>query len=297
MRPTRVIQAANLFGEDLSGYGRRLLAEGDSWFTIGALNLGQASNLLLEQDFTTRSVIVSCAYPGDTLQQMAKGVRDRDFDRLLRQPRFQRYWEAILLSAGGNDLIDAAQHRAVKADGSPAKVDERVLLTPAEAAVVNPGVSGPARFLSNPGWAKLAGYLNQCLADLVARRDQGISQGRPLILHTYSAPTVRPSGTVGASKGWLYPAMLDYGIPEADWQGVAGALFERLRQLWLQAAQTLPQVHVFDSASLVPLVPAAPGSGGVSGDWVNEIHLTPGGYQKLGARMGPWIEQLLGQYP
>jgi lysophospholipase L1-like esterase len=47
----------------------------------------------------------------------------------------------------------------------------------------------------------------------------------------------------------------------------------------------------------VPLVPAAPGSGGVSGDWVNEIHLTPGGYQKLGARMGPWIEQLLGQYP
>ena len=32
----------------LSDFGRRLLAEGDSWFTIGTLNLMAASNVLFK---------------------------------------------------------------------------------------------------------------------------------------------------------------------------------------------------------------------------------------------------------
>ncbi len=281
----------------LDEFGRRFLAEGDSWFTIGALNLPQVSNLLYQQQFGPSTVIISCAYPGDTLQQMGHNINDPYFDKLLRKKNFASYWEAIILSAGGNDLIDAAQHRAVNADGSPAPLDARVLLTPEEAATVHPGVTGPERYLSDAGWDLLASYLRINLEDLVTRRDQGPSAGRPLFLHTYSPPVVRPSGTVGAAKGWLYPAMVDYGIPEADWQGVADLLFDRLRRLWLKAGQELPHVHVFDSATLVPVAPAKPGTTGVSGDWVNEIHLTPGGYRKVGAVMGPWIDSVLATYP
>ena len=41
-------------------YGRRLLAEGDSWFTIGTLNPARSSNLLLNLRVTRSTAIVSC---------------------------------------------------------------------------------------------------------------------------------------------------------------------------------------------------------------------------------------------
>ncbi|MDP3084004.1 MAG: hypothetical protein Q8N44_09980 [Rubrivivax sp.] len=287
----------------LSDYGRRLLAEGDSWFTLGTLKLAKASNLLIEQQFGPSTAIVSCAYPGDTLQHVVDGINDVDFDRVLREPNFARWWEAILVSAGGNDLIDAAGQRAVNADGSPAPLAARLLLTQAEAATVNAGVSGPLRYISEAGWTELANYLRLNFGQLVERRDQGPSAGRPIVVHTYSVPVVRPSGTVGASEGWLFPAFRDYGIPAADSQAVAEELFERLRLLLLGLdsasgqIHALPHFHTFDSARLVNLTPASPQSTGNSGDWINEIHPSRNGYRKIGKVMGAWIDTLLTTYP
>lgn len=56
-------------------------------------------------------------------------------------------------------------------------------------------------------------------------------------------------------------------------------------------------MHVFDSAGLTDVVAAEPGSQGLSNDWINEIHLSPNGYRKLGVAFGPWIEKVLSQYP
>lgn len=287
----------------LSDFGRRLLAEGDSWFTIGSLNLLAASNLLFPLELTRTTAIVNCAYPGDTLGHIAQNLRDPYFDGLLRQPRFQCYWEGVLLSGGGNDLIDAAQHRAVNKDGSPAALHERLLMTPAEAAVHKPGDTTPERFISEPGWAALAHYLVANVKALVERRDEGISAGRPLILHTYSPPTVWRCGTVGSADGWLFKAFEDYAIPADQRQAVSNELFARLRALLLGFAsdsghpQALPQVHVFDSATLVELDPPDPTATSESGDWVNEIHPSPGGYKKIGRVFGPFIESVLAAYP
>ena len=280
-------------GTGLGSFGRRLLAEGDSWFTLSALKVPQASNLLYGLSFQTSTAIVNCAYPGDTLKDMVVGLCDPRFDRLLRVPPYASYWEGLLLSAGGNDLICALQHRATHADGTPSTAEERLLLTPQEA---DPGIAGPQRYISEPGWTQLAGFLRANLAEIVARRDQGPSRGRPLMLHTYSVPVARPAGVPGSSQGWLYPALDVYGIPDDARQPLVVLLFQRLRALWLQAASALPQVHVFDSAA-VPLVAADPNASGASGDWINEIHLTRGGYAKIGAQMGPWIEQVLATYP
>jgi hypothetical protein len=56
-------------------------------------------------------------------------------------------------------------------------------------------------------------------------------------------------------------------------------------------------VYVFDSAGLQTLVPASPGTAGRSGDWINEIHLTPTGYRKLGRVMGAFVDTVLSGYP
>ena len=286
----------------LSDFGRRLLAEGDSWFTIGTLNLAQASNVLFKLEVARTTAVVNCAYPGDTLRHIADGLRDPYFDRLLRQPNFARFWEAILISAGGNDLIDAAQVPPVDADGLPIAPDRRLLLTPAEAQAGG-DPADPDHFISSPGWDTLAGYLKANFAALVQRRDQGPSANRPLFVHTYAVPTVRPAGTIGAPNGWLFPAFERAGIPPAARQPTCDRLFGRLRQLLTSldagsgTADALPHVHVFDSAALPEISAALPDTTGSSNDWVNEIHLTPDGYAKLGRAFGARIEQVLATYP
>jgi len=286
----------------LGGFGRRLLAEGDSWFTVGTLNLPQASNILFKLEFLTTTAIVNCAYPGDTLQHMVDNVNDRYFDRLLRKRNFASYWEAILLSAGGNDLIDAAQVRAVQPDGTATPPDRRLLLSLAEASRLDAPLTADD-FISEPGFARLATYLQANFRELVRRRDEGPSRGRPIFIHTYATPTARPSGTVGAPDGWLHPAFVDHGVPEGLRQALVGLLFGRLRRLLLDLdaasghPDALPAVHAFDSAALPDIEPAAAGSVGLSGDWINEIHLSPDGYGKLGRAFGAWIEGVLSRYP
>lgn len=256
--------------------GRVLLAEGDSWFTIGSLNLFQNSNLLFELEVQSTTTVVNCAYPGHTLQRMVDGINDRDFDRLLRRRNFARRWDAIVVSAGGNDLIDAAQQPLIDRRGQPTPLADRLLLTPDEAATTNPVAAGGARYVSEAGWSKLAGLLIANFRALVSRRDQGPAAGRPLLVHTYSTPTVWPVGTIGSPRGWLARALEDAGIPAQDRQGVADELFGRLRQLLLSldegsgGADALPAAHAFDSAGTVAPQPPDPSKKrGPSGDWIN----------------------------
>lgn len=284
---------------DLAGQGRRLLGEGDSWFTLGSLNLGKNSNLLLELELQTSTAIVNCSYPGDTLGRIVDGINDANFDRMLRKRNFDSFWEAIIVSAGGNDLIDAAQLPVRDKQGQPTPTSDRILLTSEEAALINPQASGGAAHISQPGWDRLEGFLLANFQALVSRREQGQSAGRPLLLHTYSTPTVWCKGTLGSKRGWLFAAFEDAAIPLPARQPLADELFGRLRRLLLSLdadsghANALPAVHVFDSASLVTLVKPDPTATTASGDWVNEIHPNRAGYRKLGEAMGPWLEEIL----
>ncbi|CAN7485698.1 hypothetical protein LJR038_005222 [Acidovorax sp. LjRoot38] len=285
----------------LADFGRRLLAEGDSWFTIGTLNLLAASNVLFKLEVSQTTAIVNCAYPGDTLQHMVEWFNDPYFDRLLSKKNFARYWEGILISAGGNDLIDAAQVPPERKDGTPVPRHQRLLLT-AEEAATSPG-TGAERFISEAGWDNFVSYMLANFAELVARRDLGPSKGRPIFLHTYATPTVRPSGTVGSPQGWLYPALLRYGLTGDAAQDVCDLLFGRLRAFLLALDESSgepeaqPQVHVFDSAGLTTIQRADAQASDLSGHWVNEIHLSPDGYGELGVAFGPWMESHLANYP
>lgn len=297
MRP--VVYPADFLSREtppaLEQFAHRFLAEGDSWFTIGTLNFFDASNLLYELEFERSAAVVSCAYPGDTLQHMVRFWKDPHFRRLLSEPNFAMDWDGILLSAGGNDMIDAAQVPPVDKKGKAIAPDRRLLLTPAEAA--QQAAAGPAaRYISDGGWSRFANYLNANFEIIVNERDKGRNAGRPVFLHTYASPIVRPSGALPGSKGWLFPAFESAGIPVGDRQAVSDLLFERLRTLLLDlddgsgTATSLPQVHVFDSAALTSIVPAAPGATGASNDWANEIHLTWEGYRKVGRALGAFIE-------
>lgn len=282
----------------LSDYGWRMLAEGDSWFSITAVSLDSA-NLLQELQLPRTTAVVNCAAPGRTLQRMVDRRADGRCERLLCAPRLARAWDAVLLSAGGNDLIVAAATPPVDAAGVPTPVAQRLLRTEDE---VGPA-SQAADWISEAGWDRLADHLRVHFAAFVHWRDSGPSAGRPLLLHTYAVPVARPSGAGLARQGWLYPALLRYGVPAAWQQPVTELLFERLRRLLCGFDQAsggpdaTPAVHVFDSARRVALVPASPDDAGPSGDWINEIHLSASGYRKLGRAWGAWIGEVLARYP
>lgn len=295
MRP-ELFQPAQLEHDNpppLSDFGWRMLAEGDSWFSITALLPGN-SNLLAELDLARSTAIVNCAAPGATLQRMVDRRADGTCRRLLRG-RSARYWDALLLSAGGNDLIAAAQTPLdAGPGGSLTPLERRLLRTPAEA-----GAGTRAQdWISEPGWVRLASHLLDEFRIFVGWRDAGPSVARPLFLHTYATPVVRPAGELGDSDGWLYPALRDCGVPRDMHQPVADLLFGRLRALLLSldadsgSTDALDCIHVFDSAA-VPLDAADPKSDGPSGDWINEIHLTRSGWRKLGRPFGAWISRVI----
>lgn len=268
---------------DLSSQAYRFLAEGDSWFTLGTLNPAKNSNLLFEMAFERFACAVNCASPGDTLRRMAQMSRDPEFAALLAG-RIARPWDAILLSAGGNDLIDAVQVR-----GAGIPLAKRLLR---EAAEWGDPAQGAARYLSDEGWQTFATYLKANLDHLVALRERGPSKGCPIFMHGYACPTPRPAGA-GPIGPWLQPAMVAYAIPQDDWIALARVLIKRLAALLAECAADaarFPGLHFFDTTEIA-IEPAALGSDGEDGDWVNEIHLTWRGYEKLALPWAAFIEK------
>ncbi|HEV7915044.1 MAG TPA: SGNH/GDSL hydrolase family protein [Albitalea sp.] len=293
MNKLKLFQPGEVFSGDpppLSDFAFRFLAEGDSWFSIGALNPLKNSNLLFEMVFGS-ACAVNCASPGDTLKRMSQLNTDPNFVDLLCGRR-KRNWDAILLSCGGNDLIDAVGSPAIDSQGRPVPPELRLLLSEAE---WGPPELGAPRYLSDSGWQTFCGYLQANFDHLIAMRERGDSPGAPIFVHGYAFPTPRPAG-VGAGFGpWLLPALQRYAIPASDGIVVARELLTRLGALLAKMSadtQRFPNLHFFDSAAL--LVDAAlPDATGVSGDWVNEIHLTKAGYRKIAVPWSATIERTL----
>lgn len=255
------------FNGEEPGYEFILLAEGDSWFTVGGI---PTSNLLFALRFDWPVLIVNCATPGDTIKHMSQIVSNRALREALGSGGYR--WDAILLSGGGNDLIDTA---------------DEILLGPVErgrAEVVPPGDYCDETALRELMTTVRAGY-----AKLVGLRDRpgGSAAHVPMIVHTYDyiVPRNSPARFLAApmSGPWLYTAMQRAAVPAQHWQPVADYLIERLRDTIgsLQESEggELAQFHVVDT--LGTLVRAEPGATRNSNDWLNEIHPNHDGYAKL----------------
>ncbi|RZJ11387.1 MAG: SGNH/GDSL hydrolase family protein [Rubrivivax sp.] len=267
-------------------YGQRFLAQGDSWFSIGAIPPWLTTNVLMELRTARRAVAVNCAVPGAVLRRMVDNVRARPFMNLL-SGNIARKWDAVLISGGGNDLIEAIG----SAPGSPR--DKRLLLTAAER-----NGTGAASCLSDEGWQTFSTYLDAVFNGLMDLRDRGANQLTPLLLHTYAELRPRPAPAGPDLGPWLLPAMQAFEVPEAQWMAVGQLLMRRLGALLStlaaerQAAHPAAgEIHVVDTQA-AHLVPADAGSTGASGDWANEIHPLPDGYAKIASEWAPVIDAL-----
>jgi hypothetical protein len=264
----------------INQYTTRLLAQGDSWFSIGALPPYLTTNLLFGLKREASTCIVNCAVPGQVLRHMTDTTTNTTFLQILGGVQSMKF-DGILLSGGGNDMIDALQ----STDADPAR---RLLRFQAEWGA--PG-SGAARYISEAGWAVFESHLGDVFARFIAARDQGVNRDVPVFLHTYDFATPRNAGAGFGFGPWLFKALTSFAVPVADWNGVAAELFERLRTLLGQLQSQQPHTHLVDTMGT--LVRAGNADTGATADWQNEIHPTRAGYKKLSAKWAAALDSVL----
>ena len=279
--PSQLVGNDHTGSFDLGLFEQKYLAQGDSWFSIGHIPPWATGNLLQQMVLSRSCVAVNCAHPGWELAHMTDTTAAQDFLNQLNGNVASR-WNAILISGGGNDLIDAANAKP------EAPVNARLLLNPLE--WLDPTL-GVARYLSAAGWTTFTDHMEAVLMHLLEQRDKAsTNRDVPLFLHTYDYVTVR-NAPAGLGLGpWLYKAMHDlYRIPMGDWDALADELINRMAAMWqsLSASNAGRQINVVDTRGTTTR--ALPGTSGASNDWQNEIHPTPHGYALLGAR---WRAQL-----
>jgi hypothetical protein len=269
-------------------YASRCLAQGDSWFSIGAVPPTLTTRIVAELKFPKAVVVVNCARPGKILRKMVDTTTESDFLNLLRGRKAMK-WNAILLSGGGNDLIAAV------GSGPQNPPEQRLLRTPAERG------SGPltgADYVSGPGWAVFERHIGELFDRVVAERDRGMNRGVPIVWHDYAR--VMPT-KVGAGLGqgpWLLPALELFQVPKADRMTVSDELIARLGRLLAAIVQRHRDADPACNLHLVStqaagLVPADADAEGPSGDWTNEIHPSRDGYRKCARAWEPVLEPLL----
>lgn len=260
---------------DDSQYKYRILAEGDSWFSIAGF---PTSNLIFQLRMNKPTIVVNLATPGDTIRHMSEIAANNTLDKAMTTLHGYR-WHAILMSGGGNDLIDDAGKIIRKPVG----------------AYTHPADCCNERELQKTLQSIEAGYHR-----IVELRDRAGSSCRdkPIIIHTYDFTTPRNSParffglpTLGP---WMHKALVKSGLQKKYWNDVSdylvGTLAERLVGLG-NGPNALPAFHVVKT--LDTLVPAELDTTRESNDWLNEIHPTAKGYRKIANKITRKLKQLL----
>lgn len=285
LQPARVVTVGEVLAADPTTasipdspeFTHRILAEGDSWFSINAV---PGTNLLKALAFAHPTVILNIAEPGDTIRRMSALAKNPWMRRFVTDRKFASRWDMLLLSGGGNDLIDSAA---------------AIIRVPAVA-----GSADPAEYVDAAELARLVGAVQDGFRRLASLRDEPGSTcaGKPIVTHTYDYPTPRPSPgrflLVDALGPWLHSAFEDKGTPQAMRMPVTRALLDALGDgitALAQGAERIPNFHVADTRGTV--APAAPDATGRSGDWENEIHPSAAGYRKLSEVVSPLVRSLL----
>ena len=268
------------FGHELFANNQRIIAEGDSWFTIGGLQLQYPwfSNIIYTLRFSdSRTLILNLAEPGDTVKNISSMVRNDNF-RFALQAHRNNKWHAILLSAGGNDLIDGV-------DGFLLNKNQRAT-----------SASQAEDYINLSEFNALLNRIENNYRLLAAMRG---NRDIPIVVHTYDYPTPNnsPSRFFGAGLlgPWLFKAMQKAGIPTNKRVVVTDYLFEKLADTILnlgKGSNKISNFHVVDTRGL--LNRASLGSTGESGDWLNEIHPNKKGYEKIARAIEEKLKMVAG---
>lgn len=246
----------------------RILVEGDSWMDRSSMfHTSLLPCLALEFDKAFDDVMfINIAMFGDTMRRMGGQAGD-DFSSWLNDDLGWKF-DAILLSAAGNDFIDAARDP-------------------------DPGLGILKDFSTHPNITNGHDCIDRnAVGELVTRwldpnfkrlynvvQNSRFHANTPLFLNNYDTPTARNAPVFRGGKAWLYEAYKKNSIPANLWPDVTDSIFNDVQTTISGWAFGRP--NVFTVPTDGALTPSAAGSTGSNADWLNEIHPNASGWQKL----------------
>ena len=245
----------------------RFLVEGDSWMDrSSAFQPSLLAKLAPAMDATNDDCLfINLSRFGDTIRRINECL-NTDFRQWLRHG-FNWKFDAILLSAGGNDFIDAAR------DPGPGQGILRDLR----------GQPLPARgrdCIRRDAVADLiTQWLDPSFSNIYNEIEASKHAGTPIFLNSYDTPTARNAPALKDGRTWLFEAYNTNGIPSTLWPDLTDSLFNDIQTTMVGWAQGRANVHIVLTDGT--LTPAAPGSPGSGQDWLNEIHPNRTGWGKL----------------
>jgi hypothetical protein len=283
------------------GYGDRvkLLAQGDSWFAFPFPLLGGSRNLIDAIATRKKTVAIDLSAFGDTAEQMAQGRRFAQYRAILAGDRDEAPIPvaAILLSAGGNDLIERIGDlvglvtRQVKREAAagvaPARVQRRAHTRVLAA-------------LKEESAGQIFDDVVAHLRTLIDARDAGPSRKAPVILHGYCHVTPRdaPAMSFPIKVGpWIWKKLTPLGYTQRQQQEIALTVIDELNKRLGMLRNERRGIHILDLRTLQAegaLPVASPGDLAPTTYWHDEIHLNSAGWDLAAARLfDPLLDRLL----
>jgi len=248
------------FGEH--GDKPKLLFEGDSWFSIP-----DNASIPVQLDSLLDLSILCLADPGDTLEDLTAGRQYKRLESLIRSERYGQTWDAIVLSAGGNDIIGPEI--------------ARYLVRPRRAS------RDPEDYIDNEELNPALDGMRERFETLKQLRDTSTANpDTPILVHTYSYLSPRDAAhrlLVWKTSGpWIYPHMIAAGITDAAVQrAIVRYLLDRFHGVLRDIARARgSNFHVVDTRRALP--PA--GTSRRKADrslWGDEIHPTSRGFHRI----------------
>lgn len=271
----------------------RVLAQGDSWFAFPLPVFEGPRNLIQAIAPRKPTVAIDLAIVGDTAENMAQGERFAQMRAILAGGGGEEPIRvaAILLSAGGNDLID----RIADLVGTVTRAVKRAAAGRGSAAMQAAQQEAQRRVLQ----AVTTGEATQIYDDvvthlrtLIAARDGGPSAAAPVVLHGYAhvtprdAPALRLPIKVGP---WIWAKLSPLGYTQAQQQEIAARVIDEFNRRLAALHHEAAGVHVLDLRRLQapggPLPAADPGWLDPTPFWHDEIHLNREGWKCVASRL------------
>jgi lysophospholipase L1-like esterase len=245
--------------------GRLVLGLGDSWLHYYASDVFDVLRYGLKLQAT--SFAEEGTQLTDSKAWLAQLKRlDAFIEAQLKQ---QQQPGVVLLSAGGNDVVQDRLQALLKAR-DPAMTSEEAVARALDETAMGAFVDGAMR---------------QALIEVVRQIDdichQRLGHAVPIILHGYDYPTPDGRGPFGSPYGnWLQPAFHQRGYTRLEeGRAIMRLLIDRLNAMQLDAVAGLRKagldirhVNLRDTLQW----PA---------DWENELHPTPAGFQLVAAKL------------
>ncbi len=246
-------------------FAYRFLVEGDSWMdrssaTSASLPVYLADAMSAGGDDV---LIINLAMFGDTMRRIGECLNDRFFQWITTA--FNWKFDAILLSAGGNDFIDAAR----EPDPGQGILKNMLGLPPPASQVDCIHLDALTRLVTQ--------YLDPNFTKLYDTVQASRHVDVPIFLNNYDTPTARNAPAFRGGRAWLFEAYTKNHIPEALWAGLTARIFDDLQTTIAGWAQGRPSLQVVPTDGVLARADTA----GNNGDWLNEIHPNKVGWRKL----------------